>query len=153
MLVFVLSLIFIITDQISKLLVTNFLQGQPGKPILGEFLQFFYLENTGAAFGILKGSRTIFFIITIIVLLVLFGILLRDYRHSSLMLKLCLSLIIGGTIGNFIDRVRLHYVVDFISIKIFNYNFAIFNLADTYIVIGTFLLMIMVLLHDNPKRG
>ncbi|MDO5714951.1 MAG: signal peptidase II [Tissierellia bacterium] len=152
MLVFILSILFIITDQVSKFMVTTYLRGQPPKSIIGEFFQFYYLENTGAAFGILKGSRTIFFIITIIVLFVLFGILLRDYHNTSTILKISFALIIGGTIGNFIDRIRLHYVVDFISIKIFDYNFAIFNLADTYIVLGTFLLMIIVLLHENPKR-
>lgn len=149
MFVLILALICILMDQFSKFLVVTFLKGTSGVQIIGETLNFYYLENRGAAFGILQNSQRIFTAITIVVLIVLFAVLVKYYQRTSRMLKFCLGLILGGTIGNFIDRIRLQYVVDFISVKIFNYNFAVFNLADSFIVIGTFLLIILVILHDN----
>lgn len=68
------------------------------------------------------------------------------------MLNLSIGLILGGSIGNFIDRIRLGYVVDFISTNIFGYEFAVFNLADSFIVVGTIILLIMVILFDNPGK-
>lgn len=153
MFVIILGIICILADQFSKFLVVSYLKGGPGVSIIGDFLNFYYLENRGAAFGILQNSQLIFTLITIIVLIILFFVLLKYYDRASITLKICLGLILGGTIGNFIDRLRLKYVVDFISLKIFNYNFAVFNLADSFIVVGTLLLMLMVLLHENKSTG
>lgn len=148
--IFILFLIGI--DQLSKYIVVLNLKGNEPLIIIDNFLSFFYLENRGAAFGILQGRKMIFSIITIIVLIVLFSVLYKNYHHNSSMLKFTASLLIGGSIGNFIDRIRLDYVVDFISLNIFGYDFAVFNIADMFIVIGTLLLVIMIILHDNPSK-
>lgn len=145
------SIFLVLIDQSSKFLVVKFLKGQAPLEIINNFLNFYYLENRGAAFGILQEQKLLFTIITLVVLVVLFSILFKNYKKRSFLLKLSLSLIIGGTIGNFIDRIRLGYVIDFISTKIFNYDFAVFNLADAFIVVGTFLLIIMIIVYENPK--
>lgn len=149
------SIFLIIIDQFSKYLVVKFLAGEAPVVIIKDVLNFYYLENRGAAFGIMQNKRFLFIIITAVVILILLSLLYKNYRHASVMFKTSISLIVGGTIGNFIDRIRLHYVVDFISINIkkINFEFAVFNLADVFIVVGTFLLIIIILLHDNPKRG
>lgn len=150
MAIFFLTLLLIFIDQISKFFVVSFLKDAPPFIIIENFLNFFYLENRGAAFGILQGNMILFSIITILVLGFLIIFLKRNYKKSSIVLKTSIALIIGGAIGNFIDRIRLNYVVDFISFKIFGRDFAVFNLADCFIVIGTFLLMLMLIFHENP---
>lgn len=150
MAIFFLTLLLIFIDQISKFFVVSFLKDAPPFIIIENFLNFFYLENRGAAFGILQGNMILFSIITILVLGFLIIFLKRNYKKSSIVLKTSIALIIGGAVGNFIDRIRLNYVVDFISFKIFGRDFAVFNLADCFIVIGTFLLMLMLIFHENP---
>lgn len=151
MAILIFTTLLIILDQLSKYIVVMNLKGNPPLVIKEGFLNLFYLENRGAAFGILQGRRIIFTIITIVVILILLKVLFQNYKNSSKTLKLCISLILGGTIGNFIDRIRLHYVVDFVSVRIFEYDFAVFNLADVFIVIGTILLIILIIKHDSDE--
>ncbi len=143
--------ILVLMDQFSKFLVVVNLKGKPPLVLIDNFLSFYYIENRGAAFGILQGRKLLFTIVTIVVVVILLYMLYKYYKTSSFLFKTSLVLILGGTLGNFIDRIRLDYVVDFISTRIFGYDFAIFNLADTFIVIGSFLLVLMILLHDNEK--
>ncbi|CDZ74962.1 signal peptidase II [Peptoniphilus sp. ING2-D1G] len=150
--VLIFASILILIDQISKKLVVEFLKGKPPAVIIENFLNFFYLENRGAAFGIMQNNRTFFLIITIVIVIAILYILFKNYKKSSAIFKLSLGLILGGAIGNFIDRVRLHYVIDFISVRIFGFDFAVFNLADSFVVIGSFLLVLMVLFYDNPEK-
>ena len=151
MAVLLFTILLVLIDQISKYFVVIFLKGQPPLVIKDNFLNLYYLENRGAAFGILQGKKIIFTIITVVVIVILLRILFKDYKNCPTMLKVCISLILGGTIGNFIDRVRLHYVVDFISMRFFGYDFAVFNLADAFIVVGTFLLIVYILFQDHLK--
>ncbi|WP_039856649.1 signal peptidase II [Peptoniphilus sp. oral taxon 386] len=150
--VIIFSFFLFIIDQLSKYFVVNFLKDKPPLVVIKNFLNFFYLENRGAAFGIMQDKGIFFTIITVIVVCVLTGILFKNYNNKSKPLKFAVALILGGTIGNFVDRIRLKYVIDFISVKIFNYDFAVFNLADSFIVIGTIILVIIILLYENPKR-
>ncbi|MGI5949333.1 signal peptidase II [Peptoniphilus sp.] len=152
MFVVLFSIILILLDQFSKFLVKTYLMGREPLVLINDFLRLYYIENRGAAFGILQGRRSFLTIITIIVLVFLTIYLFRNYRKLPKIYLFSISLLIGGTIGNFIDRIRLHYVVDFISVKIFNYNFAIFNFADVFIVLGTILICIGIVLYDNPKN-
>ncbi len=144
--------LLVMMDQLSKFFVVSFLKGQSPYILIDGFLSFYYIENRGAAFGILQNSQLLFSIITIVVLLGLMIYLIKNYKSSSLATKISLTLIIAGAIGNFIDRLRLKYVIDFISFRMFGHDFAVFNLADSFIVIGTIIVMILVILHENPKR-
>lgn len=151
--VLIFTAILVLIDQMSKYLVVEFLKDQPPIVVIEDVLNFFYVENRGAAFGIMQDMRLFFIVITMIIVLAIIFILFKNYKNNSLLFNISLALILGGAIGNFIDRFRLHYVVDFISFRIFGYDFAVFNLADVFIVIGTILLAIMILLYENPKRG
>lgn len=150
--IFFFIVLLVMMDQLSKFFVVSFLKGQSPYILIDGFLSFYYIENRGAAFGILQNSQLLFSIITIVVLLGLMIYLIKNYKRSSLSTKISLTLIIAGAIGNFIDRLRLKYVIDFISFRMFGHDFAVFNLADSFIVIGTIIVMILVILHENPKR-
>lgn len=150
--IFFFVVLLVMMDQLSKFFVVSFLKGQSPFILIDGFLSFYYIENRGAAFGILQNSQLLFSIITIVVLLGLMIYLIKNYKSSSLATKISLTLIIAGAIGNFIDRLRLKYVIDFISFRMFGHDFAVFNLADSFIVIGTIIVMILVILHENPKR-
>ena len=109
------SLILIFIDQLTKRLVTKYLFNGNKIVVLKDIFEIFYLENRGAAFGILQGQRELFFIITIVVLLMLFIFLFRlPYKKKYMPLYIVLILIFSGAIGNFIDRITKGYVVDFL---------------------------------------
>lgn len=125
----------VFVDQFTKYLAVLYLKGQEAIELIPGVLELRYLENKGAAFGILQGGKVIFLIITPIVLLVAAYVLIRmpdggKYR----ILHLLLDGVIIGAIGNMIDRIRLDYVVDFIYISLI--DFPIFNVADVCISIS-----------------
>ena len=136
-----LSIIFLIIDQISKLLVIKLIDINHSIVLIKNFFYLTYTHNTGAAFSILTGQRIFLILIAIVILAVLFNYL-RKTKVEGKIDKLAFSLIIGGSLGNLIDRIVRGYVIDFIDTKIFGYNFPVFNLADTFIVVGVFLLLI-----------
>lgn len=139
--IIILSIIFLIIDQITKILVVNSLVPGENIEIIKNIFSIIYTNNTGAAFSILLGKR----IFLIVVAILIIGILLYYIKKNKVDGKLniiAFSLIIGGSLGNLIDRIVRGYVVDFISIKLGSYNFPIFNVADTLIVVGVFLLLI-----------
>ena len=151
MFVAIFSIILIIIDQFTKFLAASYLANEDSVVLIDNFLRLYYIENRGAAFGILQGFRFLFAVITVAVLIILIVFLIKNYNKVPFIYLLSFSLLIGGTIGNFIDRVRLHYVIDFISMRFFGYDFAIFNFADVFIVVGTILISIGILLHDNKR--
>lgn len=142
--IIVLSIIFVVIDQISKQYVLN-------NMFLGQRIEmvkdFFYItshRNRGAAWGIFQDARIFFIVTTTIFLVALVYYLLKNIKTLNLVDKILFSLIFGGAIGNFIDRVKSGEVVDFLDFIIFSYNFPIFNFADTFICIGVGLLLIKV---------
>lgn len=141
MTIIILSIIFLIVDQITKILVVNSLVPGENIEIIKNIFSIIYTNNTGAAFSILLGKR----IFLIVVAVLIIGVLLYYIKRNKIEKKIdiiALSFVIGGSIGNLIDRIVRGYVIDFISIKLGNYNFPIFNVADILIVIGVFLLLL-----------
>lgn len=147
-------MIFLLMDQISKLLVVRLIDINKNIELIKNFFYLTYIRNTGAAFSILTGQRIFLITIAIIILASLFNYLRKNKIYKKLE-QLALSLIIGGSFGNLLDRIIRGYVVDFIDIKIFGYNFPVFNIADTFIVIGVFFLIITLsrkeYKYDNRK--
>lgn len=140
----------IAVDQGVKIWVLNALQPIGSMPVLGNILEFSYVENRGAAFGILQNAR--WFFITVTILLVIVCIFFLFFRKmKSRLANAALILIIAGGIGNLIDRIFRGFVVDFIYFKAI--NFAVFNIADSCVVIGAVLLCIYVMLPDLKKLG
>lgn len=152
MLAFIIASVCILLDQITKYLVVSYVKGNKPLVIVEELLSFVYVENRGAAFGILQNKKWLFVVVTVISVLALLYVFLFHYKKMSTWLIVSLSFVLGGTIGNFIDRMRLDYVVDFISVRIMNrYDFAVFNLADAFIVVGAIMLVLHIILFDSKK--
>ncbi len=147
------SLILLVVDQISKLLVVKLIDINNSTEIIKNFFYLTYTHNTGAAFSILTGQRIFLILIAVAILIIIFNYL-RKNKVERKIDKIAYSLVIGGALGNLIDRIVRGYVVDFLDVKIFGYNFPVFNLADTFIVIGVFLLLISLTRkeHNNDNR-
>lgn len=147
-------ILIIIIDQVSKLLAIKYLKGAAPNIIIENIFQLTYVENYGAAFGILQNRKIFFVLITLLVCVGVGGFLLKYNKNISGFLKLALSMYLGGSIGNLIDRIRLGYVVDFLSVKLFNsYNFPVFNMADVFIVIGTIMIVIVLLFDKDAVKN
>lgn len=123
----------LVLDQWTKqLAVTHLLEsGVRSVPVLGEYIRFTYVENRGAAFGLLQEQTTFFILVGVTVI----GVILYSFRQverPSVVLTLSLGLQLGGAIGNLIDRIRYGYVVDFMDLTFW----PVFNVADSAIVCG-----------------
>lgn len=147
MLYVAISLIIVLLDQVSKLYAVKLLRGNAPVVIIKNFLQFNYVENFGAAFGILQNRKIFFIVMTVLVVL---GIVVYMKTNPNLtaMMKIALAMVIGGALGNLIDRIRLGYVVDYIDVNFWGlYDFPVFNIADSFIVIATFIICYLVIFN------
>ncbi len=139
----------VILDQYTKALAVKHLADGP-IPIIKDVFELQYLENRGAAFGMLQGQQTFFFIITIITLLLIAILYIRmPHTKHFLPLRICLVAIVAGAIGNMIDRVSLHYVIDFFYFKLI--NFPIFNVADIYATCASILLIALLIFYYKDE--
>lgn len=131
-------------DQITKYFAVITLKNKPSIPIIAKVLELSYLENRGAAFGLLQNQKFFFLFVGIIMLLVILFVLCKvpDKKKYNKM-HVLLVMIAAGAIGNMIDRIRLDYVVDFISFVLI--NFPIFNVADMYVTISMIGLAFLIL--------
>lgn len=136
-------------DQASKFLVVRYLKPTGTFPIVGDFLQLTYTQNTGAAFSILENQRWFFvFITSVLIIICLYLLIAGKFKDDIGNFSLCL--IIAGGAGNMIDRITRGYVVDFIYFK--SVNFAIFNFADTCVVVGALLMCFYMINHEYMKK-
>lgn len=146
------TLIFIAIDICSKLVINKYLSINESIKIINNFINITHVRNTGVAWSLFNNQTILVLIVSIIVII---GIILyiKNNKPTNNVEKLSYSLILGGAIGNLIERLIYGYVTDFIDIKIFNYNYPIFNLADTFIVIGVIFLIIITWRceHDRNK--
>lgn len=161
---------FTLIDQLTKILAVNNLKNQDGIELIKGVLHFEYVENIGSAFGMLGGMRTFFIILTIIIIPVMIAFICRiekvisDLKEKNedytlkitkntfikyTILQYTFVFLITGAIGNFIDRLIRHYVVDFIYFKLI--DFPVFNVADCYVTIATILLIIVMLLLSTDE--
>ena len=129
-------------DQYTKSIVLNYFELYQSKTIIDGFFSLTYVQNFGAGFSIMQNARTTFLIITPICLV---GFTYLFIKSNDKLSKTALLLMISGTIGNFIDRLKLGYVVDFFYFKLI--NFPVFNVADIYVTIGTFVLAFLLLFY------
>lgn len=148
---YAIALFVIGIDQLSKWIIIKKMSVYDQIPIIENFIYLTSHRNSGAAWGILEGQMWFFYIITIIVVI---GILyyIKIYYKQSKLMALSLSFILGGAIGNFIDRIFRKEVVDFIDFILFGYDYPIFNVADSSLVVGVILLLIASIL-DEKKKG
>ncbi len=145
-------LILIIIDQLTKLAAVSLLKDKDDFILIKGVLQLHYLQNNGAAFSILEGKQLYFYIVTVIALVFIFFLLYKltkNYNNKSLLIIWILNFMAAGAIGNFIDRVRYQYVVDFIYFSLI--NFPVFNIADCYVTCSVFLLIILILFYYKEE--
>lgn len=141
----------IVLDQLTKKWAVGVLKDGSSIKVIGDFLRFTYAENRGAAFSILQDQR-FFFIITTVVMLTVMAYIYFKTKNITKLSKLSIAMIAGGAIGNFLDRLRLGYVVDFIDVRFGSfYNFPIFNIADSFVVCGTILMIFLILFNRFEK--
>ena len=143
----VIGLAVVLVDQLTKVWIVQYFGFEGGRapiPILGEILTLYYVQNTGVAFSLFAGQNIKFALI--FVALALIAYLYWRYRESpSLWLRLGFALVLGGAIGNLLDRFTRGYVVDFIHFQIPSvFNFAVFNVADSGITVGVILIAIVL---------
>jgi signal peptidase II len=126
-------------DQATKSLAsTHLIVGKP-VPILGQVLRLTLVHNTGAAFGLFPGSRLPFILISVLAIAVVLYLFARD-AYRSLMNRVLLGCILGGALGNLVDRVRWGRVVDFIDVGLGALRWPVFNVADSAVTLGVILL-------------
>lgn len=146
--VIVTVLLSVAADQLTKLAAVRLLK--PGSvTALPGVLDFTYVENRGAAFGILADHRWVFLVLSAAAIAAIFAYIIISKPRSRLLL-ISLGLIAGGGIGNMIDRVRLGYVVDFIDVTFV--KFYVFNIADSCVCVGCALLILWMILSEKADR-
>lgn len=133
-------------DQWVKFEIVKNIQLGEVKPFIPKILSLTYLRNTGAAFSILENQQWLFAVITLVVIGAAIWYLSKHIKGSVWLLS-ALCLIIAGGIGNFIDRMRQGFVVDMFRLDFI--NFAIFNVADSYLTIGVLVLIVMMLKEEG----
>lgn len=136
----------VLIDQISKYIVVQTLPLYDSVTLIEGFFSFTHIQNRGAAWGMFSEHRWVFLAATAIAIIVL-PIVLYRFRKLHVLFGTSMSLIIGGAVGNMIDRLFLGYVVDFLEFTFI--DFPVFNIADICIVVGTFMMAAYILFFDK----
>jgi len=149
---YIIALIIIGVDQFTKWLVVKNMDLYEQIIIIENFFSLTSHRNSGAAWGILQGQMVFFYIVTVIVII---GVIyfMQTLGKENKLFALALSLILGGAIGNFIDRLLHQEVVDFFDFVIFGYDFPIFNIADSSLVVGVGIVILATILDEKNKKG
>ena len=151
--ILLIALFSIVFDQIIKYIFSTFITGFT---VIPGFLSFIYVKNTGVAFSMLSNQRIFIIVISIILLIILGVFLKRDYlylKKDDTLTDVTYGFLFGGILGNLIDRIFRGYVVDYVSLNIFGYDFPIFNLADVLITVGVIILFIITIRNDKKKTS
>ncbi|MGL5917426.1 MAG: signal peptidase II [Culicoidibacterales bacterium] len=143
----------IAVDQITKYLVATYMQVGEQIVVIPDFFTITSHRNTGAAFSILEGKMDFLLLVTIFAL-GFFIYLIEQYRKTNTGLVIALAVMLGGAIGNFIDRLFVGEVVDFFAFQFGSYHFAIFNVADIALSLGVIVFAVLLLFtgQDEAKK-
>lgn len=138
-------------DQLTKFIITSKFSLYESKPVIHDVFAITYIQNTGMSWGLFKGKRIIFIVLTFIALLFAFRIYYNVYdKKKYLPIRISLVLLISGALGNMLDRIRLGYVVDFFSFELI--NFPVFNVADIMVVVSFFLLFFLLIFKYSNEE-
>jgi signal peptidase II len=142
--------LILLADQATKALVVSSIDVGGRVRLLGDLLALWHLRNAGAAFSLFQGGQVFFLVVTLLA----FGMLIyfhRAFRGRGLLLHMVLGLVLGGTLGNLLDRVRLGYVTDFVSMGIGDLRWPTYNVADASIVLGILALVTYLTFGDRAR--
>ena len=151
--IYLIALITIIMDQLSKLFIVNNYKSGDVTVIFDKLLEITYVENYGAAWGLLSGNTIILVLIGFTGLMLVNKFLINQGNNITKFEVLVYGLLIGGITGNLLDRIFRGYVVDFIDTYIFGYNFPVFNIGDIAIVCGAILLVVATMLEGKNGKN
>jgi signal peptidase II len=140
-------------DYVTKKIVENTMELNDKIEVLGNFFILTSIRNRGAAFGILQEQRWLFILITLVVVAGIVWYFQKSYRTGSRLMLTALAMIMGGAVGNFLDRAFYGEVVDFLQFNFGSYTFPIFNLADTGICVGVALVILDSLLAGKQEHN
>ena len=144
----ILSILFVIADQVVKMWIVNNFSLHEGMEFMKGIVSILYVRNTGAAWGMFEGKMFFFYLITAVAVGTLVYLMFKEKGKSKLLLT-AYSLILAGAVGNFIDRIRLGYVVDMFKFEFI--DFPIFNVADICLTIGVIFLFYYVIFKEQSK--
>lgn len=145
------TVLVIVIDQLTKQLITRTMEIGQSNPIINNFLYITYHRNAGAAFGILQGQMLFFYVVTAVAVIGLLIWLRQLDIKKDQILAIALALILGGALGNFIDRVIYQSVIDFIHTVWWGAHFPIFNIADMALVSGALLMLLDVMVLERRR--
>ena len=149
---YIIAFLVFILDLISKQVIAHVMNVGDSAKVINKFFYITYTQNKGAAWSILEDQRILLLIISVIALFLVNKVMNKE-KLSNIE---CFSygMIIGGIIGNLFDRIFFGYVIDFLDFKLFGYDYPVFNLADSFIVVGIILMIIISIrkeLHERSK--
>lgn len=146
----------IILDQITKIYVDGAMHLYQSIEVLENFFHITYVRNKGAAFGILSGAneslRVPFFLVVSTIAIAVIIYMIYSYKEESKIFPLSLTLILGGAIGNVIDRIRIGEVIDFVDVHWYEHHWPAFNVADSAIFIGVCVMIFHMILEPAKKE-
>lgn len=150
--------VIVILDQVTKMYIHSHFAVGDTVTVIPQYFNITYVRNTGAAFGILRDSlasfRETFFLLMPPVAMIIIATILRGVSNSDRWQILALSLIFGGAMGNYIDRLRFGYVIDFLDFHLRDfYSWPSFNVADSAIVVGVGLLLLLMAFTKQPEKA
>jgi signal peptidase II len=148
---YVLAAIVLVLDQLTKLRITQTMFRGESRRILGDFFRLTYVHNDGAAFGLDLGGRWSFVAVTILVSAFIVFYYVRSER--GVVARWGLALILGGALGNLVDRLRLGEVVDFLHVSVAGFSYPIFNVADIGVSVGVGLLAVHLFRKEASGSG
>lgn len=148
----IIAVSIIVIDRLTKIWASGVLLGlaERSMDLIPGFLELIYVENTGAAFSMLPGRRWFFIATTIVIVIVIIWYLIKHAHKDGIIMRLALSIILGGAVGNLIDRIFYGYVIDFINPTFV--KFAVFNISDMCVTCGTALLILAVFFLEKRKK-
>lgn len=141
----ILSIVILAADMVTKYFVQRKMEPYDSIPVIKNIFHITYVQNTGAAFSILKGKIFFFTAVSVIITLIIIFIMIK-YPIKEKILGIAMAMVLGGAVGNLIDRLRYGYVVDFLDFRIW----PVFNIADCAIVVGTLILAYLITFRAEP---
>lgn len=152
--IFLYSLLWLFVDQTLKRVITVTVGLGKSLTVIPSFFSLTYVRNTGAAWSILEGNRLFLILVSIVAIVLVYYFMIKDKKIEKVE-QIGYGILLGGILGNLLDRIIFGYVVDFLHFTFGSYNFPIFNIADIGIVLGTFIIIGIMLkedFHENHSR-
>lgn len=149
--VIIIGIVLTIVDQLIKLLVDKKIALAANIKVIKNFFYVTKTYNYGASWSIMQGQRILLILLSIVFLVVLYKFM-DDFKKDNKLNVVSFSIIVGGLLGNLVDRIFRGYVIDYLNFYIFKYDFPVFNFADCLIVVGVIILLIRLLMGDGNEN-